>query len=235
MVKKHLKRIAAPKTWNISRKETTYVTKQFPGPHNMQYSMPLSLVIRELIKASKTAKDAKLILNTKDVFVDKRKRTEEKFAVGLMDIVEFPQLEERYRILLDNKGKLVAVSATDKEAAHKLLRVESKTKIKGGKVQLNLSDGRNIIVEKDTYKTGDSIMISLPDQKIVEHLKLDKNMLILLIGGSHAGIIAKAEEISADMIIIKTSKNQRAETQKRYAFVVGADKPALDSIKQLMK
>jgi small subunit ribosomal protein S4e len=234
MVKKHLKRIAAPKTWRISRKETKYITRQLPGPHTKQHSMPLSLVIRELIKFAKSAKDAKQIINFKDVFVDKKKRTEEKHPVGLMDIVEFPQVEERFRILLDSKGKLCAVKAADKEAATKLLRIEAKTKLKGGKIQLNMSDGRNLPAEKDIYKVGDTLQISLPDQKILEHFKLDKNMTVLLIGGKHSGMIAKTEEIGKDNIIIKTAKNQRSEMMKRHAFIVGADKPALESIKQLM-
>jgi small subunit ribosomal protein S4e len=233
MVKKHLKRIAAPKTWRVARKETKYIMRQSPGPHTMQYSLPLSLAIREMIKFAKSAKDAKQIINLKDVFVDKRKRTEEKHPVGLMDIIEFPQIEDRYRILLDSKGKLCVAKANEKEAATKLLRIEAKTKLKGGKTQLNLFDGRNITVDKDGYKVGDTVQISLPEQKITEHFKLDKNATVLLIGGKHAGTIAKIEEINQDNIIIRTSKNQKADTKKKHAFVIGADKPALDSIKQL--
>ncbi|MBW2965384.1 30S ribosomal protein S4e [Candidatus Woesearchaeota archaeon] len=235
MVKNHLKRIAAPKTWNIDRKSSKYTVKAYPSGHPMEHGMPLSLAMRELIKVARTAKEAKRIINTKDVFVDRRKRTEERFLVGLMDIVEFPQLEEQYRVLLDAKGRLTAVKADKKEAATKLCRLESKTKVSGNRTQLNLSDGRNILVDKDTYKAGDTLQLLLPDQKVQDHLKLEKGSLVLLIGGKHSGTIAKMEEISGNKIMIKTSKNQKFETLKKHAFVVGKEKPALDSIKQLMK
>ena len=59
-------------------------------------------------------------------------------------------------------------------------------------------------------------------------------MLLLLIGGKHSGMVATMDEMSQKKVIIKTSKNQKFETLKEHIFVVGKEKPALDSIKQLM-
>lgn len=233
MVKNHLKRIAVPKTWNIPRKEGVYITRPNPGAHPMDYSMSISLFMREFIKVAKSAKEVKKILNTKDVFVDKRKRTDDKYPVGIMDIIEFPQIEEYYRVLLDNKGRLSAVKADSKEAKFKLSKIVSKTKLPKAKVQLQMSDGRSIIVDKDTYKTGDSLQLELPEQKIVGHLPLEKGALVLLIGGKQAGKVETVEEISDTKILLK-SKKDSFETAKRYAFVVGKDKPAFTSIQQIM-
>jgi len=233
MPRSHLKRIAAPKSWAIARKETKYVMRPKPGPHKLEQGMPLSVAIRELVKVAKTNREAKQIIKLKDVFVDKRKRTDEKYPVGLMDIIEFPQLEEQYRIVFDRKGKLAAIKADSKEAATKLARIESKSKIAGGKIQLHLSDGRNITVDKDVYKIGDTLQLGLPEQKITDHFKLDKGMMIMLVGGKHTGMIATAEEIAKDKIIIKAGKG-RYEVMKQHAFVIGTDKPAIDSIKHLM-
>lgn len=233
MVKNHLKRIAAPKTWYIGRKESKFITRPMPGPHALHHAMALSVALRELLRVAKSAKESKKIIQHKDVFVDKRKRKDEKYPVGIMDIVEFPQLEEQYRILLDRKGRLTSVKADVKEAATKLARIESKTKISGGKTQLNLLDGRNIIVDKDPYSTGDTLQLSLPDQKILDHFKPEKGALLMLIGGKHSGKIAAIEEVSKDKIIIKVAKNQTMETLKKHAFVIGKDKPALESIKKL--
>ncbi len=232
MVKNHLKRIAVPRSWNIARKGTTFVTKPNPGAHSLEHSMPLSLVLREILKVARTAKEVKRLIKTKDIFVDKRKRSDERIPVGLMDVIEFPQIEECHRILIDSKGRLMAVKVNAKEAGMKLSRVESKSLLKGGKTQLNLSDGRNIIVDKDAYAVGDTLQLSLPDQKIQDHLKSEKGALVLLIGGKHAGTIAKMEELNQNKIIIK-AKNQKFETLKRYAFIVGKDKPAFDSLKQI--
>jgi small subunit ribosomal protein S4e len=229
----HLKRIAAPKSWAIARKETKYIMRPRPGPHRLEQGMPLSVAIRELIKVAKAAKEAKQIIKLKDVFVDKRKRTDEKYPVGLMDIIEFPQLEEQYRILFDRKGNLTAVKADTKEASTKLARIESKSKAAGGKIQLHLSDGRNITEEKDDYRIGDTLQLGLPEQRILNHMKLDKGAMLMLVGGKHTGMIATAEEVAGDKIIIKAGKG-RYEVKKEHAFVIGAEKPALDSIRHMM-
>ncbi len=234
MVKNHLKTITAPKTWIIKRKNQTFVTRPAPGPHKLEYCMSLSLVLRELIKFAQTSKEAKQIIKTKDVFVDKRKRSNERFGIGFMDVIEFPQIEDQYRILLDNKGRLNAVKATIKESGFKLSRIQSKTKISGGKTQLNMSDGRNLIVDKDAYKTGDSLQLTLPDQKITEHFKLEKGAQVMLVGGKHSGKIATLEEMNNNMILIKAG-SQKLEALKKHAFVIGKDKPVFDSLKQLTK
>jgi small subunit ribosomal protein S4e len=226
--------MAAPKSWPIPRKETKYVMRPTSGPHKLRNAMPLSLAMRELIKVAKTSKEAKHIIKTKDVFVDKRKRTDEKYPVGLMDIIEFPQLEQQYRMLIDKKGRLKAVKADAKEAATKLSRIESKTKIKGGKTQLGMSDGRSIIVDKDTYAIEDVLQLALPEQKILSHMKLEKGTLVLMTEGKHAGMIGTVEEVGKDKVTIKAGKNQNFEVMKAQTFAVGKEKPAIDSIKQLM-
>ncbi len=232
MVKLHLKRISAPKTWHIDRKENKFVTRPLPGAHSLEYGMSLSLAMRELMKVAKTSKEVKQIIKIKDVFVDKRKRVDKKVPVGLMDVVEFPQIEEQYRMLLDSKGRLTAVPIDKKESSVKISRIENKTKIAGGKVQLNMFDGRNIIIDDDSYKVGDTLEFSLPDQKIKTHLKFDKGASILLIAGKHKGSIGKVEEVLGNKILIKSGKD-KFETLKRYAFVIGQDKPLYSCFKTL--
>lgn len=36
MVRRHLKRIAAPKTWPIKRKEHKWIVRPTPGPHPLK-------------------------------------------------------------------------------------------------------------------------------------------------------------------------------------------------------
>ena len=232
MVKNHLKRIATPKTWNIPRKEGKFVTRPNPGAHRLQHGMSLSLVMREFIKVAKSSREAKTILSTKDVFVDKKKRTDPKHIVGLMDIIEFPELEETYRILLDSKGRLTTVKTNAKEAKFKLSKITSKSKISKGRTQLHTSDGRNITAEKDIYKTGDTIQLELPEQKITAHYPLEKGALVLLTGGKYSGLVATVQEISGGKIMLKTKKDV-FETHTKHAFVIGKDKPSLESIKEL--
>ena len=43
---KHLKRLPAPVNWPIHRKEFRWVVKSRPGPHPLDRSLPLLLVVR---------------------------------------------------------------------------------------------------------------------------------------------------------------------------------------------
>ena len=76
--------------------------------------------------------------------VDGVVRTDPRFPVGLMDIVEIPDMEKIYRILPKWKKGLVPQEVSKKESSFKLCRIENKTTIKNGNIQLNLHDGRNI-------------------------------------------------------------------------------------------
>ena len=58
-MKRHLKRIAAPKKWAIDRKENTFITRSKPGAHTLDLSLPLGVIIRDFIKYTHTLREAK--------------------------------------------------------------------------------------------------------------------------------------------------------------------------------
>ncbi|MBI4738223.1 30S ribosomal protein S4e [Candidatus Woesearchaeota archaeon] len=229
MVKNHLKRLATPKTWNIERKKSTWITRPNPGAHSLLLGLSLDTVMRDMTKVAKTAHEVNFVVATQEVLVDKRRRKDRRFNVGIMDVVEFPVIKESYRILLDDKGRLTAVRISDEENATKLSRIERKTKIAGGKTQVTLSDGRNIILDKDAYHVGDSLQLELPSQKITNHYPLGKGATVYLLFGKHAGRIGMVEEINKGKIIFSPhgEKREKYETLARYAFPIGAQKPAL--------
>jgi len=47
---KHQKRIAAPRSWRIGRKTAYWTVKPRPGPHPGDRSMPLLLIIRDMLQ-----------------------------------------------------------------------------------------------------------------------------------------------------------------------------------------
>ena len=63
-------------------------------------------------------------------------------------------MKKAYRILISPKNKLYAKET--KQANIRIARIEDKTILKGGKIQLNMADGTNILLKKDAYKTGDN-------------------------------------------------------------------------------
>ena len=226
MGKNHIKRLAAPKTWNINRKGSTFIAKPAPGPHNLETGIPWGVLLKEILYYSNTTREAKRILNTNEVKIDSKSRKDLRFPVGIFDTVEFSSINEHFRVILNKKGKIELIKIKKEEALLKPCKIIGKTIVKG-KVQLNLYDGKNIIVDNGDYKVGDTVLLLLPGQKINKHLKLDKHSTIVLTGGKHIGEMGNVEDVVGDKIIYKDHNGDLVETSKKYAFVVGESNPLI--------
>ena len=75
-----------------------------------------------------------------------------------MDVVSIPNMKMHFRTLVDKHGRIQFVSIKATEAKWKLVRVDNKTNVKGGKTQLNLHDGTHILSE-EKVKTGDVMQV----------------------------------------------------------------------------
>ena len=228
---KHLKRLATPRTVRLHRKEKTWTIKSSPGPHPLDKSIPLGLIIRDYLGLCDTYKEAKRAIASGDVLVDAVKRKNHKFPCGLMDVVSIPKLKKNFRVLFDRKGKLTLVPISAKDAEWKLRRIENKTIVKGNKIQLNFHDGKNKLVKKDEYKTGDVLKISLADNKISDVFKFDKGNVSMIIDGSHVGQMANIEDIqivsSSKPNLAKMKGDKEFSTLAKYIFPIGKIKPII--------
>ncbi len=227
---RHLKRLNAPKSWTILRKTTKYIAKPLPGAHKLLESMPIALVIKQLGHAQSSA-EVKKILLAHQILVDNSRIRDLKAQVGLLDSLSLPDSSEHYRLIFDTKARLQFVPIPKTEAGLKFCKVTKKTSIAGGKVQLNLSNGRNIIADAKTANTGDTLVLQVPGQKIQQRLALEKGAMIYLLGGKHVGTFGTLETIEDDEITFKRDGKSIA-TAKKYALVVGKDKPVLTLAKQ---
>ncbi|MDB3858965.1 30S ribosomal protein S4e [Candidatus Poseidonia sp.] len=193
MSSQHLKRLAMPRSWPLPRKTTVWVTRPTPGAHSLEHCMPLTLVVRDMLGLAKSAREVRYILHNELAKVDGRVVKDTRRGVGIMDVLTLG--EENYRCILDHNGRLRYRPISAKEAGWKICRIEGKTTIKGGKTQLNLHDGRNIIVDDPKeYNTGDSLKLNLPDQKVLEHIRFGEGTRCYLIGGAHVGSTAEVSE-----------------------------------------
>lgn len=226
MGKEYLKRLAAPKSWQIRRKGFKFVTKPMLGPYSSAMGMPLVTLLKEVLDYANTTREVKNILNANEIKIDGKTRKDFRFAVGLFDTIEFKDINEHFRVILNRKGQLDLIKINKEEATIKPCKIIGKTMVRG-KLQLNLSDGKNIVVDKNNYKVGDSIFLTLPEQKISKHLKLDKKSAIFLTGGKHIGEIGNVEDIVENKVIYKDQEGNLIETSKEYAFVIGDDKPLI--------
>lgn len=226
-MKSHLKRIAAPKSWHIERKVRKWVVRANPGAHEISTSFPLAFFMRDILGYANSMREVKNILTKKTILVDGKRVRDPKMSVGLMDVITSPDTGESFRILLDKKGKLYAKRLDKKtDAEIKPLRIENKTKV-NNKTQLNLSFSNNLLVEKDTYKTGDTLVMSLSKKEVKAHLKLEKGALVYLIGGARIGEVGVIESIEGKKITANVG-GQSIDTLKEYAFVIGKEKPVIE-------
>jgi len=228
---KHLKRLNAPRTIRINRKERTWTVRSNPGKHPLKKSIPLGLLIRDYLKLSDNLSESKNIISNGEVLVDGVVYKDYKYPVGLMDVISIPKLKQDYRVLFDRRGKLVLVSITSNDAKWKLCRVENKKIIKDGKIQINLHDGQNMIVKKDEYKTGDVLKISFKDKKIDDVYSFEEKTVSMITGGSHIGEIANISNIeivpSSKPNLVKMKGENEFSTLKDYVFCIGKTKPTI--------
>jgi small subunit ribosomal protein S4e len=239
VVKKHLKRLPAPDFWKIKKKEAAYVAKPRAGPHKIERSIPLQVLLRDFTQTVDTGTDAKKMIKMGEVHVDGRPRKDQKYPTGFMDVISIPGMKKDYRVIIDYKG-LKVIDCPSKESKKKLVKIIDKSLIKRGQLQLNTHDGRNIPVKvknaekpkEDVYKSGDSLVIELPNQKILEHLKFEKGNLVLITGGQNKGTFAKIKEIITTRSrepnkVLCEKDGKEFEAIKDYIFVVGKNKPII--------
>lgn len=223
MGKQHSKRLPLPKTWPVQKKVSTFITRLMPGPHNKVMSMPLAVILK-LNFDVKTTWEAKQVLMSKNILVNGVRRVDHRFPVGLFDVLSFEGKGIYRRVVLDGRGRLKLIPIKKDEANVVPCKITGKSIIKGGKVQLNFLDGRNILVDKDEYSVGDTLLVAVPDNKIKEPVALGKGAFIFLIGGKHMGETGFVEDLSAKAIMYKDNEGNVYETYRKYAFALGKTK-----------
>ncbi len=234
--KKQLKRTEAPIFWDINRKANTFTVKPSPGPHAISNCIPILTIMRDLLHLADTAGEAKKIISAGNIKVDGVIRKNYQHPVGLMDVFEIPKINLTYRVIPAARKGLILHPIEESETQFKLCRIENKVVLKGGHIQLNLHDGRNILVrvrdptnsDEDSYNTKDVLKIGLPKQDVLEHIKFDENIISLVIAGRNVGLTGKIIKINklfgphASTVTLE-SDGKTFETALEYAFPIGLD------------
>ena len=226
-----LKSIAAPRSWDISRKGDRFVYKPTPGPYSIEASYPLGVIIRDMAAMASRSKEVKHIVNSGKVLVDGTKRHTPSFPVGLFNVVSVPLEGANFRLVPSQKGLVLAKVGADEENK-KLCRVSSKTKVKGGHIQYGLHDGRSILSESLKLSPGDAILLEVPTQKVLGQVKLAKGSVGLILSGVRAGQTGKIAEvkkgtISREKMVRIALPSGDAELPSRLVFPVGTDGPMI--------
>ncbi len=226
-----LKRLLAPEFWKVPKKLYKWTVSPRPGPHPKFYSIPLQIIIRDILKLAETGKEAKSIIKKGEVLVDGKIRKDHVYPAGLFDVISIPKLNQNYRIVPSVNGlKLVKIS--EKESKLKICKIKSKTMVRKNRLQLNLNDGKNILVDDVKYKTGDSLLVELPSLKIIQHISLEKGSLGMVSKGANAGKTGEIKEVISGKMkeqakIACEIEGKTQEILKDRFFVIGKDKPLI--------
>ncbi len=190
----HLKRQSTPKSWPIERKGSTYIVK--PG-FSTKEGIPVLVVLRDILKLAQNRNEVKKIIHMKQILVNERKVTDEKNNILFLDTLNIIPLKKCYRLELSDKGKFYLHEIKENEANRKITKIINKKILKGKKIQLNLSDGRNFLSDIKC-SVNDSVAINLKEGKIEKCLPLKEKVKVVVFAGKHIGKRGEIEKLNLE-------------------------------------
>ena len=228
---KKLKRQMAPLFWGITRKEKRFVVTVKPGSHSRNASIPSAVFLRDTLKIVKTLREAKFAIYNGKVTVDGIKRKSLHHGIGLMDVIELDGLNEIYRLVPKNGALLKPIIINSAEKSKKLVQVKSKTTIKNGKTQIGFHDGRSLI-DETKISVDDACVLQIPEQKILDVIKLEKGARVLITRGINAGKIGTVNAIKEGTFVLPKLvelklDDRQIEIQAKLVMPIGKDKPVI--------
>jgi len=226
---KKLKRQMAPMFWGINRKEKRFVITVRPGSHPKNTSIPTAVLLRDVLKKVKTLREAKSSIYAGKVKVDGVTKKSLHHSIGLMDTIELEGTADMYRLAPKDGRILVPIKINATEKSKKLVKVKSKTTIKGGKTQIGFHDGRTMITDTN-LNVDDTCLLQIPEQKILETVKFEKNSQVIITNGTNAGHIGPINEIKQGTFTLPKRislliDDKAIEIPANITMVVGKEKP----------
>ncbi len=229
---KTLKRLSAPRTWDIERKSQRFIIRPSPGPYSLKDGYPLGVVLRDLLHLVQNKKEIDNVLSHAQILVDGVPRRDASFPVGLFNVIAVPREGLAFRLIPSSDG-LSARSIGKDQANLKLCRISSKSKIAGGRIQYGLHDGRSMVNDVLSLSPGDAVLMKVPEQSVVSSVKLSKGSLGLILSGERAGLVGKISDVkkgtvSRERMVTISLPAGETELPARLIFPVGTESPAIE-------
>ena len=230
--KKHMKRLATPKHWMLSKMDGIFAPRPSQGPHKLRESLPLMLILRNRLKYALTGRETKMICMEKHVQVDGKVRTDPTFPAGFMDVIEIPKAGNQFRLIYDTKGRYVLHPISDEEKVYKLCRVQ-KVAISAKKIPFIVThDGRTIRYPDPLVKVDDVVKVNIATGKAFDHIKFDVGASVMITKGRNTGRVGTIVGVekhpgSFDIIKVRDASDHTFTTRKENVFIIGADEPVV--------
>jgi len=197
------------------------------GPHKLRESVPVCIILRERLKYALTNKECMQICMERCVKVDGKVRTDQNYPAGFMDIIELEKSGDRFRLLLDTKGRFVLHRVNREEAAYKLCRI-NKVYVSGKKIPVAVThDGRTIRYPDPDVTVNDTVKLSIDSGKMSDILKFELGALAMITKGHNSGRVGTLQHIerhegSFDIVTVKDGKGNTFSTRLQNVFVIGS-------------
>nr|7QCA_SE0 Chain SE0, 40S ribosomal protein S4 [Spraguea lophii 42_110]7QJH_RE0 Chain RE0, 40S ribosomal protein S4 [Spraguea lophii 42_110]7QJH_SE0 Chain SE0, 40S ribosomal protein S4 [Spraguea lophii 42_110]8BR3_SE0 Chain SE0, 40S ribosomal protein S4 [Spraguea lophii 42_110]8P5D_SE0 Chain SE0, 40S ribosomal protein S4 [Spraguea lophii 42_110]8P60_RE0 Chain RE0, 40S ribosomal protein S4 [Spraguea lophii 42_110]8P60_SE0 Chain SE0, 40S ribosomal protein S4 [Spraguea lophii 42_110] len=226
--RKHLKRLNAPKSWSLDKNGGVFAPRTSTGPHSMQESIPLCLLLTRILKVASNNKEIKHIMKNRLITVNGNIRTDSRYPVGIMDVLSIKKTNEHYRLLYNIAGKFVLHKITEEEAQYRIAKVTNKKVVKGNIPHTYTSCGGSFKYADPSISIGDSVKIDIKTSKIVENSSLEVGKVVYLIKGKNIGCLGvitgiEKREGTHDIVNIVDKVGRNFSTIFSNILVVGAD------------
>lgn len=197
----HQKRLSAPKHFPIERKKASYVST-LKGSRSADSAVPAVLFLRDVVGYAETSKEAKEIVKNGDILRNGDRLGDIQEGLGQLDLVEFPETDEKFRVL-KNGNDLDFVPVEDDTV---LAKVVDKS-VEGDDFVYRLHNGEN-------YRTGDEFDTrnTLVFGDGVKEVELEEGADALVVKGSHAGETVEVKEINERGMNLDTALIENEET-----------------------
>ncbi len=246
---RHQKRYNTPLTYPIERKVRTFTIRPHPSGHPFDKSVPVGVLIRDLLGYAKRYDELKKIFARGEVFVDKRRVRKIKYAVGYMDVLEIPKDDKAFRITpsTTRQGYSLMSLTNPKDTEWKPCKVIGKKMLKKGRLQLNLHDGRNVHVHplEDTeynsrlvpdnaellehlwdIRPRDTLIMHLPNQYIMNWYRFEEGAWLVITDGANQGKVGRMVSVEKRIgrnrsIVTIEATDGEIRTALENVFVIG--------------
>ncbi|NHJ00723.1 MAG: 30S ribosomal protein S4e [Candidatus Heimdallarchaeota archaeon] len=239
---RHKKRLSAPVPYTIMRKHGKFTIRTHPTRAVHESSIPLGVVVREMLGYANNLREVKRILSRKLIRIDGKIQSSYKFGIGPMDIIEIPKTEETFRFTpYKGKRRFRLHPITKEEANWKLLRIHRKQTAKQGKIQLTFHDGRNLFLDPaEDYKfqisdlsIKDTVKFNLENRTIEAHYPFAEGNTAIIMGGHNIGLVGKIRAIETQVgrrsrsILLQTAEGEITTTDT-HLFMIGYETPVIE-------
>jgi len=233
--KKHLKRLAAPKSWMLDKLGGVFAPRPSQGPHKLRECLPLIILIRNRLKYALTAREVGFIMAQRAIQVDRQVRTDTTYPAGFMDVISIAKTNENFRLLYDTRGRFAILPISAEESKFKLCRIKKRWLGPKGIPYVNTHDGRTIRYPHPNIDANDSVKLDLTTGQVVDHVKFEVGNLCMITGGNNlgrVGVITEKEKHpgSIDIVHVKDAAGHTFATRVSNVFVIGKGTSSLVSL-----